>query len=659
MSMAQFFPCCTVNRRMRLIDRHRIVLFRSTLARYAFGFGMVVVALALRLLVSPLTGKGAPFALFLGATLVTSLVAGIGPAILTLLISIPVAVGVFVLPAGYPVSQAVSQALLFALDGVIVIYLAFLMIRDRRQRRDTVELAPDAYLLADLNARFTDVNQAACRLLGYEREELIGKTIFDIIPPEDFERLKAVRTELLVPGTVSKSEWALRRKDGTFVPIEASANILKGGRWQAFIRDVTRRRRVAQERERLLAQEKLAREQAEVANAKLRESEAKFSGIVSIAAEAISSVDSAQRIMIFNEGAEEIFGYNKDEALGMPLERLIPERFRAAHASHFAGFVTGQDTTRDMHGRRELFGLRKNGEEFPAEASISKVGLNGSTIFSVVLRDVTDRKEVEQALQRALAARDDVLRIVAHDLRNPLNTIIMQSSLLEREGPEPERRDQKPRLVLQRSAKRMNLLIQDLLDVSAIEAGQLKVERAPTSAGDLAREAVEAQSLLAASSELELRLELEPDIPDVLCDRKRLLQVFENLMGNALKFTPKGGCITVSAAAKDGEVQFAVADTGPGIAPESVPHVFDRFWQAATRERQLGAGLGLPITKGIVEAHGGQIWLESTVGRGTTFFFTIPVAPPKGGVSTHGDAQTRRQSPRGSNVGRPRRERAV
>ena len=740
-----------------------MVLFRSTYARYAFGFGMVVVAFALRLAVSPLTGKGAPFVLFFGATLVTSLVAGVGPAIVTLIVSLPVAVAVFVVPAGYPVSQAIFQALLYALDGVIVIYLAFLMTRHRRQTRDTVELAPDAYLLADLSARFMDVNRAACRLLGYERDELIGKTIFDIIPPEDFERLKAVRAELLVPGTISKSEWALRRKDGTFVPVEASANILPDGRWQAFVRDISERRRVeelrreSEERFRLtidnapigmalvaldgrfvrvnrvlceitgysadeltgltfqqvthpddvridveqlqaLAQGDIPRYQLEKRYIRkdgsvvhvmlsrsvlrdtrgaalyyvtqmeditarkravegLRLSEAKFSGIISIAADAIISVDSNQRIMIFNEGAEKIFGYTMEEALGTHIERLIPERFRAIHGAHFAGFASGQETARIVDQRREIFGLRKNGEEFPAEASISKVGLDGSTIFSVVLRDITYRKSVEQALERALAAREDVLRIVAHDLRNPLNTIIMQSSLLEREGPEPERRDPKPRLVLQRSAKRMNLLIQDLLDVSAIEAGQLKVERVPTSAGDLAREAVEAQSLLAASSELELRLELEPDIPDVLCERKRLVQVFENLLGNALKFTPKGGCITVTAAAKDGAVQFAVADTGPGIAPESMPHVFDRFWQAATRERRLGAGLGLPITKGIVEAHGGRIWLESTVGRGTTFFFTIPVAPSKVDVSTHGEAETRRQSSRGSNVGRPRRER--
>ncbi len=229
---------------MRLIDPHRTVLFRSALARYAFGFAMVVAALALRLLLEPLTGTGAPFVLFFGATLVTSLVAGVGPAILTLVISLPVAVAVFVVPAGYPVSQAVFQALLYALDGVIVVYLAFLMIRHRRQTRETVELAPDAYFLADLNARFMDVNQAGCRLLGYERDELIGMTIFDVIPPEDAERLKRLKTELLVPGKVSKAEWVQVRKDGTLVPVEVSSNILPDGRWQAFVRDISERRRV-------------------------------------------------------------------------------------------------------------------------------------------------------------------------------------------------------------------------------------------------------------------------------------------------------------------------------------------------------------------------------------------------------------------------------
>jgi PAS domain S-box-containing protein len=220
----------------------------------------------------------------------------------------------------------------------------------------------------------------------------------------------------------------------------------------------------------------------------LRLSEAKFSGILSIAADAIISTDKDQRITFFNGGAQRIFGYTKGEAIGTALERLIPERFRAAHREHFAGFAAGHESARTMGERREIFGLRKSGEEFPAEGSISKVSVDGVTFFSVVLRDVTYRKSVEEALRRAVTARDDVLGIVAHDLRNPLSAIMMQASLLERPRPEPERRDQTPRLVIARSAARMQHLIQDLLDVAVVEAGQLlKVECERLSAADLVR----------------------------------------------------------------------------------------------------------------------------------------------------------------------------
>jgi signal transduction histidine kinase len=149
---------------------------------------------------------------------------------------------------------------------------------------------------------------------------------------------------------------------------------------------------------------------------------------------------------------------------------------------------------------------------------------------------------------------------------------------------------------------------------------------------DLARDVVEAGRLLASASKRDLRLEAARDVPQILADRNRLMRVFDNLIGNALKFTKEGGRITVGAAVKDGMVVFSVADTGAGISPEHVPHIFDRFWQAAGRASRLGAGLGLPITRGIVEAHGGHIWVESMVGRGSTFFFTIPIAPAEIGV---------------------------
>jgi signal transduction histidine kinase len=225
----------------------------------------------------------------------------------------------------------------------------------------------------------------------------------------------------------------------------------------------------------------------------------------------------------------------------------------------------------------------------------------------------------------ATQLRDQVLGVVAHDLRSPLSAILMQTAALKRQGQALERRSPKPLELIHRAAMRMNRLIQDLLDVALMEGGQLTIERARLSAGGLIAEAVDMQRPLAAASSLECRVDVDPDVAAVWGDWNRLLQVFENLIGNAIKFTPPDGCITVGAVSRDHEVVFRVTDTGCGIAAENQSHVFDRFWQAS-RVGRLGAGLGLPITKGIVEAHGGRIWVESAVGSGSTFFFTIPTA---------------------------------
>jgi signal transduction histidine kinase len=176
----------------------------------------------------------------------------------------------------------------------------------------------------------------------------------------------------------------------------------------------------------------------------------------------------------------------------------------------------------------------------------------------------------------------------------------------------------------------MNRLIQDLLDVAVMESGQLTIKRSQLSARELIVGAADMQRPLASASSLELRVDLDREVPDIWGDRDRLLQVFENLIGNAIKFTKAGGCIVVGATSRDHDVIFRVADTGSGIAPEILPRVFDRFWQATSTNRQ-GAGLGLSITKGIVEAHGGRIWVESTPHRGTTISFTIPKATPEQG----------------------------
>jgi PAS domain S-box-containing protein len=227
--------------------------------------------------------------------------------------------------------------------------------------------------------------------------------------------------------------------------------------------------------------------------------------------------------------------------------------------------------------------------------------------------------------QQAIAARDDVLSVVAHDLRNPLSNVLGGAALLRQRGPAPELTRTLAEAI-ERSARRMSRLIQDLLDVTRMEAGRLSVEQARVPAAELLAETLQTQRPFASSASLGLGLDVAGDLPEIWADRDRVLQVFENLVGNAVKFTAPGGDIVVGARPKDSEVLFWVADTGAGIAVEDLPHVFERFWQAQRGDRR-GAGLGLQIVKGIVEAHGGRIWVESTPSRGSRFLFTIPRAP--------------------------------
>ena len=236
-----------------------------------------------------------------------------------------------------------------------------------------------------------------------------------------------------------------------------------------------------------------------------------------------------------------------------------------------------------------------------------------------------DNARLYEDAQRAIQTRDQVLGIVAHDLRNPLGTILMQASLLRLGIGGQEGMSSAPADRIERAATRMNRIIQDLLDVTRMEAGGLAIEPAPLSTRRIISESVEAQKQLAESASLELALDVTEDLPDIWADHDRLLQVFENLIGNAVKFTEPGGRILVGASSRGKEVLFWVKDTGSGIAAENLPFVFERHWQAENSDRQ-GAGLGLPIVKGIVDGHGGRIWVESTPGVGSTFFFTIPTA---------------------------------
>lgn len=229
-----------------------------------------------------------------------------------------------------------------------------------------------------------------------------------------------------------------------------------------------------------------------------------------------------------------------------------------------------------------------------------------------------------RAERRATRARDEVLQIVAHDLRNPLNAVGLQLQSLLRHRAN-EARWQEPAQRIRESCARMNQMIQDLLDVTRLEAGALSITLAPLDPDQVLRDVCETQQAAATEAGIELRRDAMSSLATVLADPRRLQQVFGNLIGNALKFTASGGSIVIGAATQGQAIEFHVRDTGSGIPAQHIPHLFDRFWQADRADRR-GAGLGLAIVRGIVEAHGGRIRVESSEGQGTTVFFSIPLA---------------------------------
>ncbi|KYF83264.1 histidine kinase [Sorangium cellulosum] len=236
-------------------------------------------------------------------------------------------------------------------------------------------------------------------------------------------------------------------------------------------------------------------------------------------------------------------------------------------------------------------------------------------------------REAREAARRAVAARDELMGIVAHDLRNPLGAITLKAALLRKTSDSERVRHHAESM--EHVAKRMEHLIRTMLDVTTIEASKFSVTPAPCAVDDLLRETLEVFGPLAESRQVRFDHGVkEPGL--VICaERERVLQVLSNLLGNALKFTPQGGRVTLSVHREGAMACFAVADTGPGIPRENLASIFERFWKDETPGKK-GTGLGLYIAKGIIDAHKGRIWAESEVGRGARFYFTLPLAEPAG-----------------------------
>ncbi len=278
--------------------------------------------------------------------------------------------------------------------------------------------------------------------------------------------------------------------------------------------------------------------------------------------------------------------------------------------------------------------LYRKGEEIRRQAELLRAHENEMREREKLFeRERQARREAEASI----AIREHILAVVSHDLKSPLHAIFASAALLNRQLPKGTTGSsiQRQAAVIERAAERMNRLINDLLDVTRIEGNRLMVDRQRQSVDQLLGQVVEALQPVAAEKQQRIAVEIDragappgADSSRVYCDKDRIHQVFGNLVGNAMKFAPPGSQLRLSATWLGPYIRFGVRDDGPGISPTELPHIFDRYWQADPTKRQ-GLGLGLAIAKGIVAAHGGRIWAESTVGQGTSLFFELPIDPPQ------------------------------
>jgi signal transduction histidine kinase len=271
-----------------------------------------------------------------------------------------------------------------------------------------------------------------------------------------------------------------------------------------------------------------------------------------------------------------------------------------------------------------------------------------------------ERAQLYNEAREAVQARQDILAFVSHDLKNSLMSLFLNVEMLTRSAPHDERRRGWKQLErIRRGITQMQRMIEDLLDVGSIESGRLAIDSREHEIGELFEDAVEMSAALIQDKRIEIKIETPPPPFKVRCDRERMMQVFSNLIGNAVKFVPERGTIVLSAAASGASALVAVRDSGPGIPPARLPHLFQRYWQADETARK-GRGLGLFITKGIVEAQGGVIWAESQVGTGSTFFITLPLITPiiRRELVLEGDKRPAKRAPARINSGSRNRIRA-
>ncbi len=489
--------------------------------------------------------------------------------------------------------------------------------------RTILNTAVDGFIIINYLGVIQEVNAAGAQTFGYEAEQLKGMNVKCLMPQPYSDEHDGYIENYLQTGNATiigrGREVTGLRQDGTTFPMDLSISEMQLGEDKMFVglvRDISEKRAI---------------------ETAARRSEALKLAIVEASLDALVTIDSDGKVLEFSPVAEAMFNYHQHEVIGKKMSELIvPPELREMHERGMAHYL--QSGEGPVLGKRiEITAMRRGGEVFPVELTISPISISGTIIFTAFIRDITERKQAELDLndarikaEAASEAKSRFLAHMSHEIRSPLNAVLGSLDLIQ-DSPLNQEQHQYA-YIAQNSGKALLGVINDVLDFSKIEAGELQLNANRFNPGDLVISVIEMISYHAIEKNIEIVSVQGENIPALLRgDSSRIRQVLINLLANAVKFTEQGAVVLKMNIAQENEssvmLHCSVEDTGEGIAEEAVPALFDEFSQVDNSDatRFGGTGLGLAICKQLVELMGGEIGVESQVNVGSRFWFEIPL----------------------------------